>query len=223
MDHTENLNYIESVTEIKTGYLFWKRFLDIVLSVLGFVPLLIISIPVAIAILIEDGYPIFYTQTRAGKDKKEFTLYKFRSMKKNAEEIHEQMKLEYGVDEVSFKLKDEDDPRVLKVGHVIRKFNIDELPQLINIIKGDMSLVGPRPLPKYEADDTDQLYGNKYDLRYRVPQGLTCYWQVADRANVTYEDRMEMDCKYAKEANLWTDVKLVVQTARYAVVGKAEY
>lgn len=223
MDHTENLNYIESVTETKTGYLFWKRFLDIVLSVLAFVPLLIISIPVAIAILIEDGYPIFYTQTRVGKDKKEFTLYKFRSMKKNAEEIHEQMKLEYGVDEVSFKLKDEDDPRVLKVGHVIRKFNIDELPQLINIIKGDMSLVGPRPLPKYEADDTDQLYGNKYDLRYRVPQGLTCYWQVADRANVTYEDRMEMDCRYAKEANLWTDVKLVVQTARYAVVGKAEY
>lgn len=223
MDHTENLNYIESVTETKTGYLFWKRFLDIVLSVLAFVPLLIISIPVAIAILIEDGYPIFYTQTRVGKDKKEFTLYKFRSMKKNAEEIHEQMKLEYGVDEVSFKLKDEDDPRVLKVGHVIRKFNIDELPQLINIIKGDMSLVGPRPLPKYEADDTDQFYGNKYDLRYRVPQGLTCYWQVADRANVTYEDRMEMDCKYAKEANLRIDVKLVVQTARYAVVGKAEY
>ena len=223
MDHTENLNYIESVTEIKTGYLFWKRFLDIVLSVLAFVPLLIISIPVAIAILIEDGYPIFYTQTRVGKDKKEFKLYKFRSMKKNAEEIHEQMKLEYGVDEVSFKLKDEDDPRVLKVGHVIRKFNIDELPQLINIIKGDMSLVGPRPLPKYEADDTDQLYGNKYDLRYRVPQGLTCYWQVADRANVTYEDRMEMDCRYAKEANLRIDVKLVVQTARYAVVGKAEY
>lgn len=223
MDHTENLNFIGSVTETKTGYLFWKRFLDIVLSVLAFVPLLIISIPVAIAILIEDGYPIFYTQTRVGKYKKEFTLYKFRSMKKNAEEIHEQMKLEYGVDEVSFKLKDEDDPRVLKVGHVIRKFNIDELPQLINIIKGDMSLVGPRPLPKYEADDTNQLYGNKYDLRYRVPQGLTCYWQVADRANVTYEDRMEMDCRYAKEANLWTDVKLVVQTARYAVAGKAEY
>lgn len=223
MDHTENFNFIESVTETKNGYLFWKRCLDIVLSVLAFVPLLIISIPVAIAILIEDGYPIFYIQTRVGKDKKEFTLYKFRSMKKNAEEIHEQMKLEYGVDEVSFKLKDEDDPRVLKVGHVIRKFNIDELPQLINIIKGDMSLVGPRPLPKYEADDTDQLYGNKYDLRYRVPQGLTCYWQVADRSEITYEDRMEMDCKYAKEANLWTDVKLVVQTARYAVVGKAEY
>lgn len=176
-----------------------------------------------IAIMIEDGYPFFYTQVRIGQGKKEFKLYKLRSMKKNAEEIHEKLKMEHGGNEVSFKLKDDEDPRVLKVGHVIRKFNIDELPQLINIIKGDMSLVGPRPLPKYEADDTDQLYGDKYDLRYRVPQGLTCYWQVADRANITYEDRMEMDCRYAKEANLWTDVKLVVQTAKYAVIGKAEY
>lgn len=223
MDHTENLNYLELVEEQKYGYQFWKRIMDLVFSILAIVPLLVISIPISIAILIEDGYPIFYTQTRVGKDKKDFKLYKFRSMKKNAEEIHEQMKQEYGGNEISFKLKDEDDPRVLKVGHIIRKFNIDELPQLLNIIKGDMSLVGPRPLPKYEADDTDQLYGNKYDLRYRVPQGLTCYWQVADRSEITYEDRMEMDCTYAKEANLWTDVKLVVQTARYAVVGKAEY
>lgn len=223
MNHTENLIYLEVVEEQKSRYQFWKRFMDLAISILAMLPLLVISIPVSIAILIEDGYPIFYTQTRVGKDKKDFKLYKFRSMKKNAEEIHDQMKKEYGGNEISFKLKDEDDPRVLKVGHIIRKFNIDELPQILNIIKGDMSLVGPRPLPKYEADDTDQLYGNKYDLRYRVPQGLTCYWQVADRANITYEDRMEMDCRYAKEANLWTDVKLVVQTARYAVVGKAEY
>lgn len=223
MDHTENLIYLEVVEEQKNRYQFWKRFMDLVLSILAMIPLLVISVPVSIAILIEDGYPIFYTQTRVGKDKKDFKLYKFRSMKKNAEEIHEQMKQEYGGNEISFKLKDEDDPRVLKVGHIIRKFNIDELPQLLNVIRGDMSLVGPRPLPKYEAVDTDQEYGNKYNLRYSVPQGLTCYWQVADRSEITYEDRMEMDCKYAKEANLWTDVKLVVQTARYAVVGKAEY
>lgn len=223
MDHTDNLIYLEIVEEQKSKYRFWKRIMDLTLSILAIFPLLVISIPVSVAILIEDGYPIFYTQTRVAKDKKDFKLYKFRSMKKNAEEIHGQMKQEYGEEEISFKLKDEDDPRVLKVGHIIRKFNIDELPQILNIIKGDMSLVGPRPLPKYEAVDTNQEYGDKYDLRYRVPQGLTCYWQVADRSEITYEDRMKMDCKYAKEANLWTDVKLVAKTIRYAVVGKAEY
>lgn len=155
MDHTDNLIYLEIVEEQKSKYRFWKRIMDLTLSILAIFPLLVISIPVSVAILIEDGYPIFYTQTRVAKDKKDFKLYKFRSMKKNAEEIHGQMKQEYGAEEISFKLKDEDDPRVLKVGHIIRKFNIDELPQILNIIKGDMSLVGPRPLPKYEAVDTN--------------------------------------------------------------------
>ncbi|MGN0402828.1 MAG: sugar transferase [Acetatifactor sp.] len=197
--------------------------MDVILSFLGLVILSPVILVAAIMILLEDGGPIFYTQIRIGKNKKEFRMYKLRSMKRNAEEIHEQMKREFGQTEVSFKLSDKEDPRVLKSGYYLRKFSIDELPQLVNIIKGDMSLVGPRPLPKYEFLDTEKEYGNKYDKRYSVDQGLTCYWQIAGRADISYEKRMEMDCQYADKAGLVNDIKLIFKTAIYAVLGKGEY
>lgn len=164
---------------------------------------------------------MIYRQRRIGKDYKIFYVYKFRSMCRNAEQIHEHMKEESGETEISFKLKD--DPRVTKVGRIIRKFNIDELPQLINILKGDMSLVGPRPLPDYESNDMQKRYGEKYDKRYTVPQGLTCYWQISDRGSVTFEDRMEMDCRYAEDCCLKTDIILILKTFFSTVIGKAEY
>lgn len=207
----------------KLSYLLIKRSMDIILSILGIVVLSPVCLVVAIAILVEDGRPVFFTQVRIGKDKKEFMMYKFRSMYRNAEELHEKMKKESGQQEVSFKLSDKEDPRVLKVGYYLRKFSIDELPQLINIIKGDMSLVGPRPLPKYEFLDTEKTYGNIYDMRYTVEQGLTCYWQIAGRSEITYERRMEMDCQYAEEASALKDLKLIMKTAFYAVLGKGEY
>lgn len=173
------------------------------------------------AILIEDGAPVFYKQKRIGKNKREFYIYKFRSMRKDAEQIHEQMRRQYGCTAVSFKLKD--DPRVTKVGKFIRKTNIDELPQLLNIIKGDMSIVGPRPLPDYEFLDEQKEYLGKYDMRYTVPQGLTCYWQVSNRADVEFEQRMAMDVAYAKECSAATDIKLIVRTAIYTITGKAGY
>jgi lipopolysaccharide/colanic/teichoic acid biosynthesis glycosyltransferase len=142
-------------------------------------------------------------------------------MQKNAEQIHEQMKREYGCTDVTFKLKD--DPRITKVGRIIRKFNIDELPQLVNILKGDMSLVGPRPLPTYEFEDEQRKYGDKYSLRYEVPQGLTCYWQISGRSEVEFGDRMQLDVKYAEECGFWNDIKLILQTFAYTVVGKAAY
>ena len=207
----------------KLSYLLTKRSMDIILSILGIVVLSPVCLVAAIAILVEDGRPVFFTQVRIGKDKKEFMMYKFRSMYRNAEELHEKMKKESGQQEVSFKLSDKEDPRVLKVGYYLRKFSIDELPQLINIIKGDMSLVGPRPLPKYEFLDTEKTYGNIYDMRYTVEQGLTCYWQIAGRSDITYERRMEMDCQYAEEASALKDLKLIIKTAFYAVLGKGEY
>lgn len=207
----------------KGSYFLLKRSMDIVLSIIGIITLSPVCLIAAIAILIEDGRPVFFKQVRIGKDKKEFMMYKFRSMKRNAEELHEQMKKESGQQEVSFKLSDKEDPRVLMVGYYLRKFSIDELPQLINIIKGDMSLVGPRPLPKYEFLDTEKLYGNIYDRRYSVEQGLTCYWQVAGRADISYERRMEMDCQYAEEASVSKDFKLIIKTVLYAVLGKGEY
>jgi lipopolysaccharide/colanic/teichoic acid biosynthesis glycosyltransferase len=202
-------------------YTVSKRMIDIVCSLLGLTILSPIFIITMIAILIEDGRPFFYCQNRIGKDKKEFRIYKFRSMYKNAEQIHEQMKKEYGCTEVSFKLKD--DPRVTKVGKVIRKYNIDELPQLVNVLKGDMSLVGPRPLPTYEFEDEQKKYGDKYRLRYEVPQGLTCYWQLSSRAEVDFSDRMQMDVIYVGERSFWGDIKLILLTFVYAFTGKAAY
>ena len=128
-------------------YIGVKRFFDVVLSLCGLVLLSPVLLIAALLIFIEDGRPIIYVQTRVGKDKRRFQMYKFRSMKRNADQLHEQMKLAAGEKEVSFKLSDREYPRILKTGYYLRKFSIDELPQLINILKGDMSLVGPRPLP----------------------------------------------------------------------------
>lgn len=164
---------------------------------------------------------MFYSQKRVGKGKKIFSIYKFRSMKRDADRIHEELRKRYGCEDVSFKLKE--DPRVTKVGKFIRNTNIDELPQLVNIIKGDMSIVGPRPLPTYEFFEEQRLYGGKYDERYSVPQGLTCYWQVADRSAVEFEKRMTMDVAYVREKGFLTDIKLIMKTILFSITGRAGY
>ena len=170
-----------------------KRMSDIVISFSGLIVLLPVFLVTAAAIIMEDGAPVFYAQKRIGRNEKEFKIYKFRSMYKNAEEIHETLRKEYGCEEISFKLKE--DPRITKVGKIIRKFNIDELPQLINILKGDMSLVGPRPLPVYEYEEERRQYGKRYIERYSVPQGLTCIWQISNRASVDFEEIGRASCR----------------------------
>lgn len=211
----------DSRRQINKTYKVVKRCMDIVLTLMALIVLSPIFLITAIAIKLEDGGPVFYTQKRIGRGKKEFLIYKFRSMKRNAEQIHEEMRKQYGCTEVSFKLKE--DPRITKVGKFIRATNIDELPQLLNIVKGDMSIVGPRPLPTYEFLDEQKLYNRKYDQRYQVPQGLTCYWQVADRASVDFEKRMAMDVAYANEAGVRTDVALILKTMLFTITGKAGY
>lgn len=198
-----------------------KRISDIVIAFCGLIVLLPVFLVTALAIMIEDRGPVFYAQKRIGKYEKEFKIYKFRSMYKNAEEIHEELRKEYGCEDVSFKLKN--DPRITKVGKVIRKFNIDELPQLINILKGDMSLVGPRPLPVYEYEDEQKQYGKRYIERYSVPQGLTCIWQISNRASIDFEDRMQMDVEYARKKGFWIDLKLIIKTFAFTLTGKAAY
>ncbi len=197
------------------GLLCIKRCFDVVLSSVALVFASPIFLVTALAIKAEDGGPVFYTQNRIGRDKKEFQIYKFRSMVVNASEIHEQMKQEYGVSDISF--KPEHDPRITKVGRFIRRTCIDELPQLINILKGDMSIVGPRPLPTYEHISEQEEYGTAYDLRYAVPQGLTCIWQISDRREVDFEKRMQMDCQYAEEISLSKDGLLIIQTV-FAII-----
>ena len=206
-------------------YRFVKRASDIFLSVLALILLSPVFLGTVIAIAIEDGAPFFYNQKRVGKDKKIFKMYKFRSMRKDADKIHEQMKKEYGEGDVSFKLEDKVDPRITKVGRFIRKANIDELPQLLNIISGNMSIVGPRPLPTYEFEEEQERFEGAYDTRYDVPQGLTCYWQTtfSNRGKISFSERMQMDVDYAKESNLWIDIKLIFKTAIGCVFGKAGF
>lgn len=195
--------------------------MDLLFSTVALVVLLPLFFAVALAIALEDGLPVIYIQERIGQNKKPFRIYKFRSMQHDAEEIHETLREEYGDTEVSFKLKD--DPRVTRVGKFIRATNIDELPQLVNIMKGEMSLVGPRPLPVYEFEEEQARYGDTYSERYTVPQGLTCFWQIADRASLPFRKRMEMDVKYARVRGIKTDFSLILKTLIFAIVGKAAY
>lgn len=209
------------VVKDKPVYRSIKRISDVFLSSLALVVLSPVLIITAVSIKLEDGGKIFFNQRRIGMNKKEFSMYKFRSMKKNAEKFHEDLKERYGETDISFKPKD--DPRITKIGKTIRKFNIDELPQLINIIKGEMSIVGPRPLPVYEFEDEQKVYKGKYDLRYNVPQGLTCLWQTSDREEIGFDERMRMDVEYVKKRNLILDAWLIIKTILNMLSGRTGF
>lgn len=187
-------------------YLFLKRGLDIVASMLGLIVLSPIIILVAIAIKLESKGPVLFSQDRVGENGKIFKIYKMRSMVQNAEELKEKLLAQNEMSGPMFKMKD--DPRITKVGKFIRKTSIDELPQLINVIKGDMSLVGPRPsLPKEVKEFEPWMYE-----RLAVKPGLTCYWQVMGRNNIDFEDWMKLDIKYVRERNFFLDIKLIFKT-----------
>lgn len=183
-----------------------KRLIDVICSFLGVVVLSPLFIIIAIIIKATSKGPVFFSQKRVGKNGKEFDMYKFRSMVVNAEELKEKLASQNEMSGPMFKMKD--DPRVTKVGKFIRKTSIDELPQLWNVIKGDMSLVGPRPsLPKEVAQFEEWMY-----KRLEVKPGLTCYWQVSGRNNIDFEDWMKLDIKYVEERSTWVDIKLIFKT-----------
>lgn len=195
--------------ESTRGFSFYeviKRVIDVVCSFVGVLVLSPLFIVIAIIIKFTSKGPVFFSQKRVGRDGKEFKMYKFRSMVVNAEELKEKLAAQNEMSGPMFKMKD--DPRVTKVGKFIRKTSIDELPQLLNVLKGDMSLVGPRPsLPKEVAQFEDWMY-----RRLEVKPGLTCYWQVSGRNNIDFEDWMKLDIRYVKERNLWIDIKLIFKT-----------
>ena len=183
-----------------------KRLIDVVCSFLGVLVLSPLFIIIAIIIKTTSKGPVFFYQKRVGKNGKEFYMYKFRSMVVNAEELKEKLADQNEMSGPMFKMKD--DPRVTKVGKFIRKTSIDELPQLWNVLKGDMSLVGPRPsLPKEVAQFEEWMY-----KRLEVKPGLTCYWQVSGRNNIDFEDWMKLDIKYVDERSTWVDIKLIFKT-----------
>ena len=193
--------------EYKT-YWFWRRLQDIVLSVLGLMTLWPVMLIVAIAIVIDSpGASPIFTQTRVGRDGKEFKFYKFRSMRPNAEKELDQLIPQNEMKGPVFKIKN--DPRITKVGRFLRRTSIDELPQLLNVLKGDMSIVGPRPgLPREVA-----LYDEYAKQRLFVTPGLTCYWQVQkNRNSLTFDEWLEWDIRYIRERSFRTDWKIIFRT-----------
>lgn len=198
-------------------YLFLKRLLDILLSGTALVCLSPVFLVTAVAIKAEDGGPAFFTQPRAGKDMKPFTMYKFRSMYVDADGKLKELLKDNEQTGHAFKIKN--DPRITKVGRFIRRVSIDELPQLINIIKGDMSIVGPRPILQWQMEECSEYEKQRLIVR----PGLTCYWQIGGRADIEWDEWVELDLDYIQDMSLWTDIKMIVKTVPAVFGGGGAY
>ena len=201
------IDYSDVLVKESILYSVTKRLIDIVGSLCGIILLSPLFLIVAILIKLEDPKgKVFFAQERNGKYPKTFKMYKFRSMVHNAEELLKDLMDRNEQTGPVFKIND--DPRITKVGKFIRKTSIDELPQLFNVLKGDMSLVGPRPPIPHEVDQY-----NSYQMqRLAVKPGLTCIWQVSGRNNIGFDEWVEMDIEYIKTRNLWLDIKLIFKT-----------
>jgi lipopolysaccharide/colanic/teichoic acid biosynthesis glycosyltransferase len=210
----KRMDNIEKATEfMKSGQLV-KRVLDIMFSFAVLIVCLPVLIIIAIAIKLDSKGPIVFKSLRAGKNYKIFTFYKFRTMILNAdcmtEEIFHLNQYSTNSKGISF-LKVENDPRVTRVGKFLRKTSLDEIPQMLNVLLGDMSLVGNRPLPLKEAES---LVTNDYVERFLAPAGITGLWQISKKSkpNMTAEERVDLDIVYARKSNLFSDLKIILKT-----------
>ena len=203
--------------ELSLGHAIAKRLGDIIFSTLGIIFTLPITIITAIAIKLEDGGPILYTSYRVGQFGKQFKMYKFRSMKVNADKLEDTLTSEE-LEEYRAEYKIRNDKRVTRVGRFIRKYSIDELPQLFNILKGELSFIGPRPV----LDEETRLYGDKRELLLSVRPGLTGYWQAYGRNNVTYEsgERQAMELYYIENFSWWFNVKIFFRTIKAVITAE---
>ncbi len=197
------------------AYKVIKRVADVVLSTGALVALSPVFAVTALAIIIEDGPPVIYAAPREGQNGRPFKMYKFRSMYRNADSKLKDLLKDNEQTGPAFKIKD--DPRITRVGKFIRRASIDELPQLVNIIRGEMSIVGPRAIQR------TQEY-TPYEAQRLVPKpGLTCYWQVSGRANVDWEEWVELDLDYIQDMSVLTDIKLIAKTFGAVLEGEGGY
>ena len=214
VENNDNIDNKKVRVNIEKGI---KRLVDIIAGLVGTILLIPITICIYIAkkILKEDDGPIFYDQLRIGKGGKHFKLYKYRSMVIGADKILEEYLAENEEARIEFeqnqKLKN--DPRITKLGSFIRKTSLDEFPQFINILKGDMSLVGPRPIVDREVE----LFGDKMKTVHSVRPGLTGYWAANGRSDTTYEQRVEMEAYYAENFSLLLDIKIIFKTIKSVI------
>ncbi|KAA0764905.1 sugar transferase [Bacillus sp. SH5-2] len=211
----------EDIKQTGVFYIFLKRCMDILGAIIG----LIIFSPLFILIPIlymkgEARGPVFFRQVRIGKDGKEFYIYKFRSMVVDAEGKLKKNEILYKkYVENNYKLEPEEDPRITGIGRFLRRTSLDELPQFINVLKGDMSLVGPRPVVQEELRE----YGQRKDEFLSVKPGLTGYWQVSGRSDVGYPERVDIELYYVYNQSLLLDLKILVQTCLLVILRKGAY
>lgn len=197
-----------------------KRALDLCLVGFGGLMILPLLTVVAAIIKLQDGGPVFFTQKRVGRGGRVFPFFKFRSMVVNAEALRDQLSEANEADGVLFKMKN--DPRITPFGHFIRKYSIDELPQIWNVVRGDMNLVGPRPLPlkDLEGADKDPEVAYWMDLRQKVKPGITGAWQVSGRSDLGFDAMVNHDIAYVQSWSLWLDIMILLKTAPAVLKGR---
>lgn len=207
----------ESITVANSIYLFVKRVFDLIISAFLLIVLSPLFLVIILAIKLDSKGKTIYTQTRIGQNGKTFKLYKFRSMIVDADKVlfellekNPEMKMEYDIHK---KLKN--DPRVTKVGKIIRKLSMDELPQLLNVFNGEMSLIGNRPYLEREIKDM----GKYYDEIVKTKPGITGYWQVNGRSKTTFRSRCKMEADYSKRASLKLDMQIFLKTFKVLIKG----
>ena len=202
-------------------YRFVKRVFDICVTLVGLILIIPVGVIISAMIYIDNPGPVIFAHKRVGKNGKEFPCYKFRSMIVNAEEALKEYLLEHPEAqkewERDFKLKN--DPRITRVGRFLRRTSLDELPQIINVLKGEMSLVGPRPIVKKEI----AKYGSYIQDFYLVPPGITGVWQVSGRSDTTYEERVQMDSWYVHNWSVWIDIVYLAKTVTAVILKKGAY
>ena len=198
-------------------YRFLKRFFDTILSALGLICLSPLFLILAIWIMIDDFGSPFYSQVRIGKNGRRFRMWKLRSMVKNADALKKELLAQNEIEGAMFKMKD--DPRITRVGHFIRKYSLDELPQLFNVLKGDMSLVGPRPpLPEEVAQYTDYQ-----KQRLLVTPGCTGLWQVTVRNEADFDEMVDIDLNYIQQRGFMMDLWILVMTVKIMIKPNGAY
>jgi exopolysaccharide biosynthesis polyprenyl glycosylphosphotransferase len=215
-EEVDGRHYIMTRTSVAEGWpLIAKRAIDIAVASLSIVLLAPVLIGAALAIKLTSAGPILFLQERVGLNKRRFPVYKFRTMVPNAEKLMTTLEARNEMRGPVFKIKN--DPRITPVGRILRRSSIDELPQLFNVLKGDMSLVGPRPLPVRDYDGFNQDWQRR---RFSVKPGITCLWQIKGRNYISFEEWMRLDMQYMDQWSLWLDCKILAKTVPAVLKGQ---
>lgn len=205
------------------GFVFnaTKRSMDVVASLIGLILLSPVFLVLAILIKVEDSKgPVFFKQKRFGRNSNMFNIYKFRSMATNAEQrLKEDPVLYEKYVANNYKLEQNEDPRITSIGRFLRKTSLDELPQLLNVLKGEMSLVGPRPIVAQELKE----YKDRKDDLLSVKPGVTGYWQVSGRSDVGYPERVDLELYYIYHRTIWLDIRILFSTVVSVLLKKGAY